>query len=48
MLRTISFIAAAISCRRKFFGMLLKLASVIPVERPEDIATIGKGYIVKI
>jgi glycerol-3-phosphate O-acyltransferase/dihydroxyacetone phosphate acyltransferase len=46
--RPISFIAAAVSCRRTFVGPLIKATGAIPVERPQDIAYKGKGKIVKV
>lgn len=44
--RSISFIAAAVSCRRTFVGPLIKATGAIPVERPQDIAHKGKGKII--
>lgn len=44
--RPISFIAAAVSCRRTFVGPLIKATGAIPVERPQDIAYKGKGKII--
>ena len=46
--RPISFIAAAVSCRRPFLGPLIKGTGAIPVERPQDIAKKGPGMIVKV
>jgi glycerol-3-phosphate O-acyltransferase/dihydroxyacetone phosphate acyltransferase len=46
--RQISFIAAAVSCRRTFVGPLIKGTGAIPVERPQDVARKGKGKIVKL
>ena len=46
--RQINFIAAAVSVRRKVVGLFLKLAGVIPVERPNDLARKGRGKIKKI
>ena len=46
--RPISFIAAAVSCRRTFVGPMIKATGAIPVERPQDIAFKGKGKIVKV
>jgi len=46
--RPLSFIAAAVSCRRTFVGPLIKATGAIPVERPQDIALKGKGKIIKV
>jgi len=46
--RPISFIAAAKSCRRTFVGPLIRGTGAIPVERPQDVATKGKGKIIEI
>ena len=46
--RAISFIAAAVSCRRTFVGPLIRATGAIPVERPQDIAYKGKGKIVRV
>jgi glycerol-3-phosphate O-acyltransferase/dihydroxyacetone phosphate acyltransferase len=46
--RPLSFIAAAVSCRRTFVGPLIKATGAIPVERPHDIALKGKGKIIKV
>jgi glycerol-3-phosphate O-acyltransferase/dihydroxyacetone phosphate acyltransferase len=46
--RPISFIAAAVSCRRTFVGPLIRATGAIPVERPQDIAYKGKGKIVNV
>ncbi len=46
--RPISFIAAAVSCRRPFIGSIIKGTGAIPVERPQDITRKGKGKIIKV
>jgi hypothetical protein len=46
--KPISFIAAAISCRRLIVGSIIKATGAIPVERPQDVTKLGKGLIIKI
>jgi len=41
----IGFLAAASTMRKKYIGRLAKVMQSIPVERPQDIATVGQGTI---
>jgi len=43
--RSVGFLAAAKSMRRKWVGMFAKALNSIPVERPQDLATPGTGKI---
>lgn len=43
--RPISFLMAAVSMRRPVVGFLARSCHCIPVERPQDTATTGKGQI---
>lgn len=46
--RQISFIAAAVSCRRTFIGPLIRGTGAIPVERAQDISRRGEGKVIRI
>lgn len=43
--RPVGFIAAAKSVRQPYVGWLIRQMNAIPVERPQDLATLGKGFI---
>lgn len=48
MPRQVNFIMAAKSVRRPIIGDLAKLMDVVPVERAQDLAIVGKGKILSI
>ena len=41
--KDVGFIAAASSCRKPYEGKIIKLLGSIPVERPQDVASVGVG-----
>jgi glycerol-3-phosphate O-acyltransferase/dihydroxyacetone phosphate acyltransferase len=43
--REVNFIMAAASVRRPIIGHFGRSMNVIPVERPQDLAFVGKGVI---
>jgi glycerol-3-phosphate O-acyltransferase / dihydroxyacetone phosphate acyltransferase len=43
--KDIGFLAAASTMRKKYIGSLAKVMQSIPVERPQDLATLGDGTI---
>ena len=41
----IGFLSAAVTMRKPYIGTIAKVMQSIPVERPQDLATVGKGTI---